>query len=802
MKQYSPFISAAVILAATSSVHAAPVTIPDGNFNSGQGGWIETNGGDGSFVYRYPSSGGNPGNHGVIDNTGGGGWGIWVSNSNFPILLADLGLNAGEIYTFSQDMKILSGSTLGGFKIDFFSETTANGSTGDIFPALIGDGSTWETYNFDISIPTGTDGIKIVPLWGANSSVAFDNITADDALVASPAMIPDADFEAAGGSNWEQSSGGGTFVFNFPGTGGNPGGYGEIDHSANDGGWAVLVTSDGVAIPLSGIGLTAGQGYIFSQDMKIFSGTNLGGFKVDFFNGAAPNGSTGDVYPDLIGDGSTWETYDFQINIPESVTAIKVVPLWGPGSVVGYDNIAFSPVPIEVPDITEIPNGDFEDGRTSWAEGGNEHTTFAYETTGGNSDGYGVMTNDGEGYGIWVGNGGVGIPIAGLGLVAGETYTFKQDMRLLAGSEIGGLKVEFLNGFATLSDSGDMRVPLIGDGSTWETYGYQVSIPSNANAIKLVPLWGGGSSVAYDTFTINTEAIAVPPVLNPGFELGSANWEQYSGNGTTTFSFPDAGGNPGGFAQITNTDGWAVIVSNGAAIIPAEKFGIIEEGNYEFKMDMKIFAGTGLGGLKVEFYDDSEQGLGDSGELFPVLIGNGSTWETYTFEVFVFDGVTGIKVVPLWGSESTVGYDNIRTPGPAGFAGWISGFPGVGDQAGFDDDPDQDGQPNGVENFFGTDPSVSSQGLLVTEYDSGISALMFTHPRNADPAPEAEGFVYTWSTDLETFYPNDTENSDGTIVDFNATENPGGGSVTVEASVFGPVPEKIFVRLALPATGE
>jgi hypothetical protein len=308
--------------------------------------------------------------------------------------------------------------------------------------------------------------------------------------------------------------------------------------------------------------------------------------------------------------------------------------------------------------------------------------------------------------------------------------------------------------------------------------------------------------VAYDSFTINTEAIAVPPVLNPGFQLGSANWEQYSGNGTTTFSFPDAGGNPGGFAQITNTDGWAVIVSNGAAIIPAEKFGIIEEGNYEFKMDMKIFAGTGLGGLKVEFYDDSEQGLGDSGELFPVLIGNGSTWETYTFEVFVFDGVTGIKVVPLWGSESTVGYDNIRTPGPAGFAGWISGFPGVGDQAGFDDDPDQDGQPNGVENFFGTDPSVSSQGLLVTEYDSGISALMFTHPRNADPAPEAEGFVYTWSTDLETFYPNDTENSDGTIVDFNATENPGGGSVTVEASVFGPVPEKIFVRLALPATGE
>ncbi len=798
MKRF-PFPSPAAFLAViTTSVNAVLVEIPDGNFESGQNGWVEANGG-GTFLYEYPGADGNPDGHGVIDNTGGGGWGIWISNFEAPILLADLGLSAGEIYTFKQDMKIISGTKVGGFKIDFFAGASGNGSTGDIFPNLIGDGSTWATYNFDIAIPSGTDGIKIVPLWGAESKVAYDNIVVEDTPLVAPTEIPDADFEAADGAAWEQNSGGGTFAFDFPGSNGNPTGHGVIDHSANDGGWAVLVTANGTALPLSGLGLIAGEAYTFSQDMKIFSGSNIGGFKVDFSNGASGDGSTGDIFPELIGDGTTWESYEFQVRIPATTTAIKIVPLWGGGSVVGYDNITFDTTPINIADVSEIPNGDFEDGNTKWSEGGAPNTTFSYNPTDGNPDGHGVMTNDGEGFGVWISNGGGIIPIGGLGLTGGETYVFSQDMKLLSGGAPGGLKVEFYQGSAGKGSTGDLRAPLIGDGNTWETYDYEIAIPFDADGIKLVPLWGPGSSVAYDNFTFNTTPRPSPPIQNADFEAGNTNWAQFSES--VSFDFPETGGNPGRYGQMDNTagGGWGVLASNNSSVTPISKFGITEEGTYDFQLDMKIFQGGSIGGLKVEFYTDGVD-TGSTGDTFPALIGDGSTWETYTFEVFIPSGINGLKVVPLWGANSIVGYDNIVTPGgiPAGFAGWIAGFPGVGDLTGFNDDPDKDGQPNGLENFLGTDPSASSQGLIVGTVDQGSQNMVFTHSQSDDPAPEAATASYTWSTDLVNFYEDDTENPDGTIVSFNVSPNtPSQGQTTVEAEVAGPVSSKIFVRLSV-----
>lgn len=797
MNRIPQFALGGLVSSLISTASAALVPIPDGDFETGQSGWAEVNG-DGTFTYDYPATGGNPDGHGIIDNTGGGGWGIWVSNFENPILLADLGLNAGEIYTFSQDMKVFSGSNVGGFKVDFFNGTNGNGSTGDIFPAMIGDGTTWETYSFDISIPAGTDGVKIVPLWGADSRVGYDNIQVDDTPLAPPTEIPDADFEAADGVAWEEGSGGGTFAFTFPGDGGNPGGHAVIDNSAGDGGWAVLVSDNGQILPLSGLGLTSGNAYIFSLDMKIISGSNIGGFKVDFFNGGNANGSTGDLFPTAINGGANWETYDFQINIPESATGVKLVPLWGSGSVVGYDNLTFDPTPINVPDITEIPNGDFEDGNTSWSEAGAPNTTFSYSDSDGNPGGHGVMTNDGEGFGVWISNGGGVIPIDGLGLAAGETYRFSQDMKILSGGEIGGLKVEFYKGTISRGDTGDMRPALLGDGATWETYTFEVPIPLDVDGIKLVPLWGPGSSVAYDNFSFSTDIIPSPPILNADFENGGANWSDFAG-GETVFEFPETGGNPGGYAQMKNTSMWAVLVSNSSNITPISKFGITEEGEYQFQMDMKIFDGFTLGGLKVEFYTDGAA-TGGTGDMFPALIGDGSTWETYTFDVFIPAGINGLKIVPLWGEGSTVGFDNIVTPGgiASGFAGWIQGFPDVGELTGFNDDPDKDGQTNGLENFLGTDPSKNSQGLIVGSFDTQSQTLVFTHSQNPEPTPEASNASYTWSTDLKNFYEDDTENPDGTIVSFNILpDTPSAGTTTVRAEVAGPIPPRIFVRLAV-----
>lgn len=790
-----------MVLLPAASLVAAPVSIINGDFNMGSEAWTEVNG-DGTFTYEYPTAGGNPGNHGVIDNTGGGGWGIWVANYEFEILLTDLGLSAGETYTFSQDMKILTGNNVGGFKVDFFQGGASNGSTGDIFPTLIGDGSTWETYTFDVAIPSGTEGIKVVPLWGADSRVGYDNILVDNTAIEGPAGIIDGDFELADGVNWEQSSGDGNFVFTFPATGGNPGGHGAIDNTGGNG-WGVLVTNNGAILPLSNIGLEAGNAYIFKQDMKILQGANLGGFKVDFFNGGTFSGSTGDIFPATIGDGTTWETYEFQINIPADATGIKVVPLWGADSSVGFDNVRFENVPIDVPDITEIPNGSFEDAGDQWQSFGAPETVFTYETSGGNPEGHAVMTNDGAGFGVLVSNSNGIIPIQGLGLSPGQTYPFTQDMKILSGSEVGGMKVEFFNSGASVGDSGDLRIPTIGDGSTWETYSYDIAIPLEANGIKVVPLWGPGSSVAFDNISFSTAAKPSPPINNFDFESGSANWQSFSDNGMTTFTFPETGGNPGGYARLENTSSWGVLVANNGAITPVENFGITTEGDYEFKLDMKIFSGTNIGGLKVEFYlDGRTEGASDfdTGDLFPAeIIGDGSTWETYTFNIFVASDVTGIKVVPLWGEGSTIGIDNIVTPQAVntGFSGWIAGFPNVGALDGFNDDPDHDGSPNGLENFFGTDPSVASTGL-VSDYtiDGAFSALFFTHPQNSNPAEEISEAIYEWSTDLETFYGDGEENPDGLTISFETeTDTPNPNITTVTASMTGSLEEKIFVRV-------
>lgn len=158
-------------------VGAAVGPIPNGKFDTpagAAGAWLPVSGG-GTFNYSYPTTGGNPGGFGIISNPGGAGFGIWVGNNGNPITLSSIGLTAGKAYTFQVDMKIISGTRIGGFKIDFFSGATQIASTGELYPAS--GTADWVTYNFPITINAGANGIKVVPLWGPNSSVGFDNIS-------------------------------------------------------------------------------------------------------------------------------------------------------------------------------------------------------------------------------------------------------------------------------------------------------------------------------------------------------------------------------------------------------------------------------------------------------------------------------------------------------------------------------------------------------------------------------------------------------------------------------------------------
>ncbi len=162
---------------ATAPAQNVTNLFPNGDFAAGgpTTDWLEVSG-DGVIAYTYPATGGNPNEYGVIDNTGGGGWGIWVGGATDPGLpLSSLGLVPGSTYTFVQDMKTLAGTNTGGLKIESWSETAMISSSGDMRPGTLGTPD-WSTYTFNYTIAFGAVAIKVVPLWGPNSSVGYDNL--------------------------------------------------------------------------------------------------------------------------------------------------------------------------------------------------------------------------------------------------------------------------------------------------------------------------------------------------------------------------------------------------------------------------------------------------------------------------------------------------------------------------------------------------------------------------------------------------------------------------------------------------
>jgi hypothetical protein len=801
-----------LMLSASVSAHAAPVLFPNGNFEiEFLDAWADVSG-DGSFIFTGEATGGNPGGYGIIDHDEEAtGFGILVSNSNIPTPITSIGagLQVGRTYTFSQDMIILPGlfsglpgTNIGGFKVDFYSGTNQIGSTGDMYPTPVGDGDAWATYPYNVTIPTGTDGIKAVLLWGPGSVIGFDNVQVDDAPIPAPSSIPNGDFEIAAGDSWGQNSDGGTFNITFPALGGNPYGYARMEDVSNTGGFAVLVSNADALMPLSELGLAPGQSYKFSQDMKIFTGANLGALKVDFFNGDALISSTGDQTPTLIGTGSTWETYDFEVAVPINATGIKVVIAAGAGSDVGFDDITYDPAPLVVGPITEIPNGDFEAGGDKWFSDFGFGGTFAfsYPASGGNPGGYGVIDHSAPntGFGVLVSNTNAVIPLSGLGLTPGKAYTFSQDMKIFSGSNIGGLKVDFYNAGTLIGNTGDLRLPVISPGAQWQTYNYTVSIPAGADGLKVVCLWGPGSVIGFDNITFSTTPIVVPPISNPGFELGGAGWSFFQDN--TGSSFPATGGNPNGHARMVNGgSGYGVLVANGNTTIPLTTLGISVGDAVTFRQDMKIFNGSNIGKFKVEYYNSVGGKISELEKLTP-LIGDGSTWETYTYDFLIPAGTIGVKIVLVAGIGSEVGYDNIGLAAPPAedFASWISGFPAVGSLTGFNDDADHDGIANGLENFFGTDPGAFSKGLVVASVTR--STLVFTHPQNASAVSDISAPDYRWSTDLQTFHANGASNDGGiTTVNFSVNTNiPSSGITTVTATITGTViPQELFVKVGV-----
>lgn len=80
-----------------------------------------------------------------------------------------------------------------------------------------------------------------------------------------------------------------------------------------------------------------------------------------------------------------------------------------------------------------------------------------------------------------------------------------------------------------------------------------------------------------------------------------------------------------------------------------------------------------------------------------------------------------------------------------------------------------DGNDNGVGNFFGTEPGVFSEGLVVGTVNAGAGTFTFTHPQGTLASDLTA--AYRWSTDLGTFH-DDGAGSGGTTVSFATVPDP------------------------------
>lgn len=169
------------------------------------------------------------------------------------------------------------------------------------------------------------------------------------ALAASPSasafvLVPNGDF-SAGGASWGVEVGGGS-SFAFPSSGGNGGGYLQMDNTSAAWGGVAVSTDDPAGALLSTFGVVAGGTYTFRWDQLCEIGGCGGmGIKFESWDDAGAISDSGDINFSNTGTG-VWETFSAAYTIDPTATRLKIVLLGvNSDSVIGYDNVGVVPIP-------------------------------------------------------------------------------------------------------------------------------------------------------------------------------------------------------------------------------------------------------------------------------------------------------------------------------------------------------------------------------------------------------------------------------------------------------------------------
>ena len=137
----------------------------------------------------------------------------------------------------------------------------------------------------------------------------------------------------------------------------------------------------------------------------------------------------------------------------------------------------------------------------------------------------------------------------------------------------------------------------------------------------------------------------------------------------------------------------------------------------------------------------------------------------------------------------------VTAPPSGTYAAWVASF-AINSQTQPDADMDGDGVANGLENFFGTRPDLSSMGLVQVSAASG--QIIFEHSLSNTPASDLS-LAYEWSVDLQQWHNGGTT-AGGITVNFSTSLisdviAPVNDLVRVITTATGSTPVKLYARV-------
>lgn len=212
-------------------------------------------------------------------------------------------------------------------------------------------------------------------------------------------------------------------------------------------------------------------------------------------------------------------------------------------------------------DVTNLfPNGNFDSPagtNAPWLEVfGGGTTTYNYPTSGGNPNGYGVMSNA-SGWGIWVGqsNPSTGYALAPLGLVAGGNYNFVMDLKNFSGTGIGKLKIECWASGVRINEGPEITAGA--QSGAWATYTFNRTLVAGTTDIMIVPIAGAGSVIGYDNIGVVVASAPLAVTLTSPLN-GTTVTSNFTIHANATIS-------PGTVTNVSFYDGAALLGSDGSA---------------------------------------------------------------------------------------------------------------------------------------------------------------------------------------------------------------------------------------------